>query len=175
MKTREEMKNFRPTSAMIRAAENCFAAMALTETIRPIVEGYQHEILEEEKYGYAEKHLDRRGLSGTDYITDPQHSYLMTDADFTHYMKRCNGERIAAGLHVDNEEYCPLLVAEHLQMQAEHAVIDAMAPVTGITRDQIFQTSNAMANLKKLIDLNLRFLSQFCDTKKTMKRFGIAA
>lgn len=173
--TREQMKNFKPSPNMIRAAENCFAAMAFTETIRPIVEGYQKKILEEEKYPYSPKMMARHEKAPADYISDIRHTYMLREEDAKHYYKRCNEERIKAGLHVDNEEYCPLLVAEHLQMDAEHALIDAMEPVTHITRDMVWQASNAIENLKKLLDLTLRFMAGFVDTKGTMKRFGIAA
>jgi hypothetical protein len=173
--TRDQMKSFKPAPEMIRAAENCFAAMAFTETIRPIVEGYQKAILEAEKYPYSPKQLLRREKAPADYISDLRHTYMMGEDDFAHYHKRCNEEQARAGLHTDSPEFCPLLVAEHLQMQAEHCLIDAMVPVTTITRDMIWQSKNSLENLKKLKDLTLRFMAGFVDTKGTMKRFGIAA
>ena len=36
---------FTPTPEMIKAAKSVFLAMAHTETVRPIVEGYQRELL----------------------------------------------------------------------------------------------------------------------------------
>lgn len=169
------MKNFKPSADMIRAAENCFAAMAFTETIRPIVEAYHHKILEEEKYPYSPKMMLRHEKAPADWISNLQHTYMLGEDDAKHYYKRCNEERIKAGLHVDDPAYCPLLVAEHLQMQAEHALIDAMEPVTHITRDMIWEKPNALENLKKLLDLTLRFMAAYCDAKGTMRRFGIAA
>jgi hypothetical protein len=173
--THAEMKNFKPTPDMIRAAENCFAAMAMTETIRPIVEGYQKRILEEEKYPYCPKYMSRREKAPADYISDLRHTYMLGEEDAQHYYKRCREEQAKAGLHTDSPEYCPLLVAKHLQMEAEHALIDAMVPVTTITRDMIFQSKNSLENLRKLKDLTLRFMAGFVDTRGTMKRFGIAA
>jgi len=173
--TKDQMRSFKPSPDMIRAAENCFAAMAFTETIRPIVEGYQRAILEYEKYPYSPKCLGRREKSPADYISDLRHTYMMSEEDFAHYLKRCQEEQAKAGLHTDDPDHCPLLVAEHLQVQAEHCLIDAMIPVTGITRERIFQSANSLKNLKKLKDLTLRFMAGFVDTKGTMKRFGIAA
>jgi hypothetical protein len=173
--THAEMKSFKPTPEMIRAAENCFVAMAMTEAIRPIVEGYQKRILDEEKYPYNPKTMARREKAPADYISDLRHTYMMSEEDFSHYLKRTREEQAKAGLHTDSPDYCPLLVAENLQMEAEHCLIDAMEPVTHITRDMIWQSKNSLENLKKLKDLTLRFMAGFVDTKGTMKRFGIAA
>jgi hypothetical protein len=170
---KEQIKSFKPTPEMIRAAETCFAAMALTETIRPIVEGYQRRILAEMQAPFAKEWTDR-GMKGHT-ILEPEHTYLMENSDFQTYLARCREEQAKAGLHTDSPEYCPLLVAENLQMQAEHALIDAMEPVTHITREMIWERSNALENLKKLLDLTLRFMAKFCDTQGAMKRFGIAA
>jgi len=147
---------------MVRAAETVFLAKAWLETVRPIVEGYQRAILEQEKYAYAEKHHDRRGKVWADYISDPNQTYLMADDDHAHYVKRCNEERIKAGLKVDNEAYCPLLVADHMVIQAENALIDIMEPVTGLSRDRVYM----LEDRKKLLDLTLRLLAPYCKTRK---------
>jgi hypothetical protein len=173
--TKEQMKNFKPTPEMIRAAENCFAAMAFTETIRPIVEAYQKRILEEMQAPLAKEWQERKLAQDEPIILDIRHTYLMEDCDFQTYLARTREEQAKAGLHTDSPDHCPLLVAESLQMEAEHCLIDAMVPVTGITRDMIFQSAHSLENLKKFLDINLRFMAGFCDTKGTMKRFGIAA
>ena len=173
--TKDQMRSFKPTPDMIRAAENCFAAMAFTETIRPVVEGYQKAILEAEKYPYSPKMMARREKAPADYISNLQHTYMMSEEDFAHYLKRCREEQAKAGLHTDSPEHCPLLVAEHLQIKAEYALIDAMEPVTHLTRETIWEKANALENSKKLLDLTLRFMAGFVDSKGTMKRFGTAA
>lgn len=175
MKTVEEMKNWKPTREMIRAAENCFAAMAYTETIRPIVEGYQRRILAEMQAPLAKKWQERGLHTADEIILNPDHTYLMEEVDFRAYLSRCREEQAKAGLHTDSPEYCPLLVAESLQRDAEHAMIDAMAPASGITFEKVLNSSNCLENIKKLKELNLRLMARYCDTKGTMKRFGIAA
>lgn len=143
----EQWKTWRPSPDQIRAAKTVFLAMAYTETIRPVVKGYQKQIK-------REMHLDPDAPS-----------YLMAEADFKTYLVRCNEERIRAGLHVDSEEYCPLLVAEDLERQAKNALIDAMEPTTGISFNQIIQSSNCLENLKKYIDLTLRMMAGHLKTK----------
>lgn len=66
------------------------------------------------------------------YVTDIKSTWMMEKADFALYLERCNAERIAAGLVVEHESYCPLLVAENMTIQAKHALCDAMAGVTNI-------------------------------------------
>lgn len=171
-KADHEMKSFRPTPDMIRAAEACFAAMAMTETIRPIVEGYQRRILEEEKYPYSPKHLLRREKAPADYISDLRHTYMMSKDDFSHYLKRCREEQTKAGLHTDSPKHCPLLVAEDLQRRAENALIDALEPVTGINQSTLCFTGDFLGKRAKFLDLTLRFMAGFVDTKGTLKRFG---
>lgn len=169
--TREEMKSFKPSPDMIRAAENCFAAMAFTETIRPIVDAYQRKILVEMQAPMAKEWTDDKRIAGHT-ILEPDQTYLMEDVDFKAYLTRCGEEQAKAGLHTDNPEYCPLFVAEHLQRDAEDALIDAMEPVTHITRNMIWNHPHNLEKLKKLKDLTLRFMSKFVDTKGTMKRFA---
>ncbi len=43
-------KTFTPTAEQIRSAELVFNCMALIATIRPVVEGYQRRILEENRW-----------------------------------------------------------------------------------------------------------------------------
>jgi hypothetical protein len=172
--TKSEMEHFTPTKEMIRAAENCFAAIAYTETIRPIVEGYQRKILKEMNAKRSIKWQERLPKEIHE-ITSPDETYLMNEEDFETYLTRCREEQEKAGLHTDSPEFCPLLVAEDLQRKAAHAVVDAMVPITTITRDMIWNAPNALENLKKVIDLTLRFLAPFCaDHVEILKRLKAA-
>lgn len=133
----------KPSKEIIKAAETVFLAMAYTETLRPIVEGYQRRIFEELGWhGYTQKN-----------------AYLVPDTVFEKWMARCNEERIKAHLDVDDPEKCPLLVAEHLQMQAERALIDLIEPITHINADDAI--CSGLDNYKKLIDLTLRWLAPY--------------
>ncbi len=155
-------QNINITDDMKQAAKNVFMAMAFTQTIRPIVEGYQRQILKEMQPQVNEKDAKNYRL-GFKIITDPKHTYLMNNTDFQAYLKRCNEERIKAKLKVESEEFCPLLVAEHLQSQAEHAFIEAMEPITHLTPDRVLCSKNGLENYRKLLDISLRLLAPYVD------------
>ena len=152
------------TEDMKQAAKTVFMAMAFTETIRPIVEGYQQKIINEMKPQVNERDSKNYQMEFKT-ITNPKHSYLMNNTDFKIYLKRCNEERIKAKLHVENEEYCPLLVAEDLQRQAERAFIDIMEPITHLSADRVLCSKDGLDNYKKLIDISLRLLASFVNNK----------
>ena len=141
--------SFHPDREHVAAAEAVFMCMAAVQTIKPIVRGYQAKVLRE------------LGWSGV----DPDRSYNLPESVFSVYLKRCNEERIAAKLHVDSEEYCPLLVAENLLRKSQRLLVDLMEPVSGISFDQIFRCSDALANYDQLVDLNLRLLAPYCKNK----------
>ncbi len=160
------MTNIKPniniTQDMINAAKTVFKTMAWTQTIRPIVEVYQRQILKEMQPQVNERDSKNNRL-GFKIITEPKHSYLMNNTDFKIYLKRCNEERIKAKLHVDNEEFCPLLVAEDLQCQAERAFIESMEPITHLTPDRVL--NSGLDNYKKLLDISLRLLAPYVKNK----------
>ena len=166
------MKPFKPTQEMITAASNVFIAMAFADTVRPIVKGYQQEILNKYQFKYAKKWLGRERIvnKGITIVTDIKDTYLMEDDDSKIYFKECNKARIEAKLHVDSEEFCPLLVAENLQRIAENCLVDVMSGTTGITKDMIFQSKNALENYKKLIKLNLELLAPY--VKNTTEQYA---
>ena len=156
-KTTMKAKKFKPTPEMIKAAESVFIAKAYTETIRPIVEGYQKKILEEMK--------PVNTFDGT-VITDIKEAYAMNDIDFNLYLSRLKTERDNAGFKVENDDFCPLLVAEGLQGKAEDLLLDAMKPITGLTAEKI--VDSGMENFHKMVDLSLSLLSPFVRSSKEL-------
>lgn len=146
------------TQDMITAAENVFTAMAFVETIRPIVEGYQKEILAKYQFRVApefKRHEKNK------VILDPKDTYLMADNDFKVFLAECHEARQAAKLHVEKEEFCPLLVAEGLQRKAEHVLVDTMEVLTGLAADKL-----TFPHYRKYIDIALRLLAPFVKSKK---------
>jgi len=149
---------------MIEAAENLFVAMAFEQTVRPIVEAYQRKILAERTWRCAPEYLERATRRASDepvesHITDINFAWTMEKEDFALYIKRCNEERIAAGLVVETEAHCPLLVAQDTTRKAKYALYDAMASVTKMSADAAVALK--LADYNKLIDLSLRLLAPF--------------
>ena len=142
-------KSFTPAADQVTAAEAVFACMAMVATVRPIVEAYQLRILRDLGWG----HLP---LGQT---------YDMPDAVFEVYHQRCCEARDRVGLVVDDPEKCPLLVARHLLILAEHVMVDSMAPITGLTWDKLLCSRNGLHNLREYVDLTLRLLAPFCKNR----------
>jgi len=140
---------FQPTQQMITAAENLFVAMASRQTVEPVVRAYQKEVLSSLKPVSVHTH---------EVITDPALSYEMTDADFKVFLRECNQKRIEAKLHAPSDEHCPLLVAKELERDAEHILIEVMAPTLGLNPELLYSNLDAYA---KFIDLTLRLLAPF--------------
>lgn len=153
------------TDDMVSAAEAVFLTMVYEDSVRPIVEGYKRKILAEERYHVAEEWHERRGVDFAEEITDPKHSWLMEDNDFQHYLRRCREEQAKAGLKTKSPDHCPLLVAENTTIVAEHVLIEAMEPLTGLTSKMIFSAPNALDNFHKYINLCLRLLAPFCKNR----------
>lgn len=149
---------------MIEAAENVFTAMASEQYVRPIVEAYQRKILAERLWRCAPEYLERAKKRESSepvghYVTDIKAAWTMESSDFALYSKRCNEERIAAGLVVESNAHCPLLVAEYRTRKAMYNLCDVMVCVTNIPASDA--VSLKPADYNKFIDLHLRLLAPF--------------
>lgn len=149
MLSKEEFLSYVPNQEQIAAGETVFMCMAAVQLIGPIVRDYQQRILNE---------LGWPGLN-------PKTAYQLPDTVWPEYHRRCNDARVAANLHVDDPEKCPLLVAERLLSEAQEVLIGAMESVTGISYDQIMRSANCLVHLKSLVDLNLRMLAPWCKNR----------
>jgi hypothetical protein len=150
------MAKFTPSATMISAAEMVFAAMAMLQTIGPVVLAYKTNILKEGQWHIKPEFSER---CGDEVILDPKRAYMLSDADFSVYDTKCKQARDLAGLSVDHPEQCPLLVAEHLEIQANHALVLSMEGITKITLDKLL--SSGMDRYKEYIDLTLRLLAPY--------------
>lgn len=155
-------KGFKPSPAMLQAAGIVFKAMAWVDVIKPVVEGYQKEILSRHQWHIAKEWSEKRG-SPDRIILEPTNSYLLEDEDFQTYLQECHVARAKAGLKVDNDDFCPLLVAENLLNKAKNVLIDVMSTTTGIEHDDLFH--HGLEDYNKYIDLTLRLLAPFLRTK----------
>jgi len=147
------MKKFKPTTDMIESAKTLLMAMAYVETIAPTVKAYRKKCLDEVK-----------GINRYDgsIVTDIELDYQLTDEDFQRYLTLTKKERDLAGFKVEDDDFCPLLVAEHMVTKAQWALIESMEVITGIKQDKLL--CSGMENYKKYIDLTLRLLIPFVGT-----------
>lgn len=148
-------KKFVPTEEMIAAAETVFKAMAYEQTIRPIVEGYQNKILNERQWLYMEKYRDSLGT----VITEIRSAFLMSIDDYSEFAKRCNEEREKSGLVVESSNFCPLLVAERLLVEAKFELVKAMQEVTKIPVIQM--RAAPLKTFHEFVELTLSLMSPF--------------
>ena len=126
------MKTPTLTPALIAAVKSHLMAKAYTETIRPIVVGYQKEILERHKFPYKE---DREM---GEYVDNPSLDYLMADKDSDIYYAELDKAKALHPFGKDLEPgFCPLLIAENLQRQACQLMINEAAYIIGFSYDDI--------------------------------------
>lgn len=151
---------FKPSTDMIHAAESVFMCMAIVETIKPVVTGYQRAILKKHQFPIAKKWEER--ARPVEVILDPDHAYLLEDFDFQTYLEECRVEQAKAKLYTEQPEFCPLLVAEHMLTKAQWTFADAMEPITGIKTGVI---TGRLDEYRKYIDLSLRLLAPFVKNK----------
>lgn len=169
------MKQFSPTPEMIAAAETCFAAMAYTQTVAPVIEAIQQKVLDANKYAW-----DFESVSGGvenpkrdfaefvakhgEYCSREFDTYLIGDANLSHYIDECHKEYLLAGFDVKHG-YCPKLIAESLERDAKRALIDALQPITGVTSEM---ATRSLKRYREFVELSLRLMAPFCGDSKTI-------
>jgi len=154
-----QQQTFKPTRAMIHAAERLFTAMAYVALIQPIVIAYKSSILAKGQWHIRAEYCEHLGQGA---ITDPGQAYLMSDEHFAEYDARCKAARKVSGLYVKHDDECPLLAAETNVIQAEHALIDEFRSVTNLTAQQMICAG--FVQYKEFVDLTLRLMAPFCGT-----------
>lgn len=155
------LKEFRPTKGMIAAAESVFMAMAWVDVVRPVVIAFEEEILSRNQWHISDKWI-ARGISADRIILEPKDTYLLDEKDAEQWEAERRVAVRESGLIVINEEFCPLLVAESLLVDAEGDLINAMKPLTGIDRRDVYGK-----NREELVSLALRLLSPYINKKET--------
>ncbi len=169
----QSLKQFKPTEAQVRSAENTLVAMTHEQTVRPIVERYETEILAKHQFPIAAKWVEK-GI-GIEYriILDRKQAFLLSEEDASTFYKECEKARIAAKLTVMAEGNCPLCEAEHVRIQAENALIESMGTIPGM---EIFaKRVLTLETRARAINLILALLAPFVgDAATILARFGVA-
>lgn len=150
------------TPATIKAAEALFMAMALQESVQPIVQAYELEILQRLQLrtdpAFAASGIDRIVLCSKD-------AYLLSDQDFETYQAEAFKARDAAKLAVSNPQNCPLLEAQSLVLKAQTALLDEMAQFPGLHN---LKNVHLLSPQKRqgAVDLTLRLLAPYVRNAK---------
>jgi len=138
------------TPEIIQATRLLFEAMAYTQTIKPIVEKYQQEILDKYSFRMSAKMADRHG---GEIIKKHSESYMMEESDFKIYLHLLSKAHKENGFTVE-KDCCPLLVAEHMERKAWWALAELMEPITGINCKDLY----SLKHIKKYKDLTLKMI-----------------
>ncbi|CAG9236928.1 conserved hypothetical protein [Paraburkholderia tropica] len=148
---------FKATPGQIKAAELLYLAMAQEQLVRPVVEAYETAILARHQFSVAPEWAERYDSTSL-LILDRKRSYLLSDADAEVFYRECREAREASGLTVESPGFCPLCVAENLKIQAENALLSAMAEVQGL---EAFARPCALTleQRAQVIDLSLRLIT----------------
>jgi len=128
----------------VKSSVNAYLlARTYAETKRGQIDAIQRAILAEFPI-YAK-------LDNGELITDPKHVYLCTDeAELKFYYDECNVRTRAAGLKPDDmpDSHCPALVAETIQTQTEHLLIECGAEMLGVDDPKGFGNKLLCSGLK---------------------------
>lgn len=124
-------KPFAATAAQLAAYRALLAAEAEVDRIRPIVRGYQVEILARHEWRPDPTLADL--ADGVTLIREHKDTWLLSTENGRIFDAACEAARVARGdLPVSTPGFCPLLSAEVARMDAERELIDAIADVTGV-------------------------------------------
>lgn len=148
-------KDFVATKEMLDCVKNVLLCQAMVATIKPIVEAYQKDILQRHQFhiwDYATRE-DMKKQKTDRICLDEKDAFLISDEDFKIYDQECKKARDEAGLKVDMDEFCPLLVAENLLGKANNLLLDSMFPVTGLKQEDYFRSGDGCKTYDKAINL----------------------
>lgn len=145
------------TDEMIEAAERLLQATAMEQVLEPVVNGYKKDILDRLQLPPAPEHRDN---TDKDVIDDPDQVYLLSEADLHRYLAEVNAARIAARLHVDDPESCPLLVATAERVRAENDLIAALAKIPRLKDLEHFSAAR-LTDRKEVLDHALSMLAPY--------------
>jgi hypothetical protein len=131
--------------ALTEAVNLLLVTMAHAECLRERVDAIDRAVLAE--HTYTNEYEGNR-------ITEPKESWQMGDDDAALYHPRRDAAIRAAGFDPP-EGYCPALMAESAQTEAENALVKASEPFFGVTNDQLL---SHFANGKTGLDHRREFI-----------------
>jgi hypothetical protein len=157
------MKKPKLTKTLIEAVKTACQAEAYLETVRPIIEGYQKEILEKHQFKIDNERWKDYGFDLEKEILETKDTYKMKDSDFQIYFKECELKHIEHGFVV-KEGCCPLLVAESMLRNAKHEVKIAAKYIHKMSNDDMYRMN--LEQSKKLYDLIIKLVFSLLTPKQ---------
>ncbi|MDR1699564.1 MAG: hypothetical protein LBR68_00010 [Lachnoclostridium sp.] len=106
------------TDQLKSVTKNLLCAMAMVQTIHPVVRNYQRQILKE---------IKAKNKRTGEAVTNPEHTYLVEKEKLEIYYKRCDEEAAKNNL-THKPDCCPLLEAESLERQAKRVFVETVLP-----------------------------------------------
>lgn len=160
------MEKFKPTQEMIDAAGKVFFCIAHLKTVEPIIKALEEKLLNEMQL--------KEVRNPEKVITDSKNLYLISDEDAELYCETYSSVLSKNGYEeFAKDGRCPLLVAKHALTLAENHLINVMEPISKISYDMLYDSSDFLADRKSLIDLNLKLLAPFVDSKSILEKYGV--
>lgn len=129
--------------ALTPAVNLVLLAMARAELLREQVDGLARKVLA--AGNYTSEYTGRR-------ITNPRDAWTMSARLRPAYHALIDTELRAAGFNVP-DGYCPALMAEVDQRNAEHALIEASRPFFGVTTDNLLRCRHGLERRRQFLDL----------------------
>jgi len=140
--------------ALTDAVNTFLLAKAYAQAERAVIDKMQRDILNGSEFHIKAEY---RRANEPSRITDPKLAYLMSDSKFAVYHAECQRRIIAMGYDVP-QDHCPALIAERLQTEAEHAVIEASAPLTGLKDGVHALLCNGLDKYHQYVDLCVKMV-----------------
>ena len=160
----------RPSNTLLSCARAVLNARALAEVTREKIDAISAELLDIFNIHADAKWGERVTEPG---ILTPKNAYLMSDEDASIYYPEREKAIRKAGFTSHKVGYCPALIAEDLQRQAERLFMEASVELTakaGLTPEMIEKIiscglPNGLERRKEYLELNLRYVVPFLEVK----------
>jgi len=160
------MKTFNPTQEMIDAAGKVFFCMTHLMTIEPIIKALEEKLLTEMQL--------KEVRNPEKVIVDSKYLYLASEKDAELYCEAYSSILSKNGYEeFAKDGKCPFLVAKKELTMAENHLIEVMEPITQTSIELLSSSGDFLKNRAELIDLTLKLLAPFVDSKAILEKEGV--
>ena len=160
------MEKFKPTQEMIDAAGKVFFCMTHLMTIEPIIKTLEEKLLVDMQL--------KEARNPNKSIVDSKDVYLASEKDAELYCETYSSVLSKNGYEeFAKDGRCPLLVAKKELTMAENHLIKVMEPITQTSIELLSSSGAFLENWAKLIDLTLKLLAPFVDSKSILEKHEV--